>query len=95
MNGKRYAVSSIPGMQKMLNKDYEKQKRALKSILSPTNFAHIYGFIVEIINLYYYYYYYYSHPHLTFNCTQAWQKWATDFLIAAVTLCNMILWFIR
>ena len=38
-NGKRYAVSSIPSMQKMLNRDYENQKRALKSILSPTNFA--------------------------------------------------------
>ena len=38
-NGKRYAVSSIPSMKKMLNKDYEKQKIALKSILSPTNFA--------------------------------------------------------
>ena len=37
--GKRYAVSSIPSMKKMLNKDYEKQKIALKSILSPTNFA--------------------------------------------------------
>ena len=39
--GKRYAVSSIPSMQKMLNKDYEKQKMALKSILSPTNFAYM------------------------------------------------------
>ena len=38
-NGKRYAVSSIPNMQKLLNRDYENQKRALKSILSPTNFA--------------------------------------------------------
>ena len=38
-NGKRYAVSSIPSMKKKLNKDYEKQKIALKSILSPTNFA--------------------------------------------------------
>ena len=38
-NGKRYEVSSIPSMKKMLNKDYEKQKIALKSILSPTNFA--------------------------------------------------------
>ena len=37
--GKRYAVSSIPSMQKMLN--YEKQKMALKSILSPTNFAYM------------------------------------------------------
>ena len=36
---KRYEVSSIPSMQKMLNRDYVKQKRALKSILSPTNFA--------------------------------------------------------
>ena len=26
--GKRYAVSSIPSMQKMLNKDYEKQRMA-------------------------------------------------------------------
>ena len=40
-NGKRHAVSSIPSMQKMLNKDYEKQKMALKSILSPTNFAYM------------------------------------------------------
>ena len=37
--GKRYEVSIIPSMQKMLNRDYLKQKKALKSLLSPTNFA--------------------------------------------------------
>ena len=38
-HGKRYEVSTIPSMQKMLNRDYLKQKKALKSLLSPTNFA--------------------------------------------------------
>ena len=38
-HGKRYEVSTIPSMQKMLNRDYLKQKEALKSLLSPTNFA--------------------------------------------------------
>ena len=38
-HGKRYEVSSIPSMQKMLNRDYLKQKTALKNLLSPTNFA--------------------------------------------------------
>ena len=33
--GKRYAISPIPSMQKLLNK----QKEALKSLLSPTNYA--------------------------------------------------------
>ena len=37
--GKRFEISSIPSMQKMLNRDYLKQKTALKSLLSPTNFA--------------------------------------------------------
>ena len=37
--GKRFEVSPIPSMQKMLNRDYLKQKTALKSLLSPTNFA--------------------------------------------------------
>ena len=37
--GKRFEVSPIPSMQKMLNRDYFKQKTALKSLLSPTNFA--------------------------------------------------------
>ena len=38
-HGKRYEVSTIPSMQKMLNRDYLKQKTALKNLLSPTNFA--------------------------------------------------------
>ena len=37
--GKRYAVSAIPSMQKLLNKDSKMQKEALKNILSPTNYA--------------------------------------------------------
>ena len=37
--GKRYAVSAIPSMQKLLNKEHKKQKVALKSLLSPTNYA--------------------------------------------------------
>ena len=37
--GKRHEISSIPSMQKLLNRDYFKQKKALKSLLSPTNFA--------------------------------------------------------
>ena len=37
--GKRYAVSAIPSMQRLLNRDYKKQKEALKSLLSPTNYA--------------------------------------------------------
>ena len=36
---KRYAVSAIPSMQRLLNKEYKKQKDALKSLLSPTNYA--------------------------------------------------------
>ena len=36
---KRYAVSAIPSMQRLLNKEYNKQKKALKSLLSPTNYA--------------------------------------------------------
>ena len=37
--GKRYAISAIPSMQKLLNKEHRKQKEALKSLLSPTNYA--------------------------------------------------------
>ena len=37
--GKRYAVSAIPSMQKLLNKEHKKQREAFKSILSPTNYA--------------------------------------------------------
>ena len=37
--GKWYAVSAIPSMQKLLNKEHEKQKEALKSLLSPTNYS--------------------------------------------------------
>ena len=37
--GKRYAISAIPSMQKLLNKEYKKQKEALKKLLSPTNYA--------------------------------------------------------
>ena len=37
--GKRYAVSAIPSMQKLLNKEHQKQKKALKELLSPTNYA--------------------------------------------------------
>ena len=33
------AFSAIPSMQKLLNKEHQKQKRALKSLLSPTNYA--------------------------------------------------------
>ena len=38
-HGKRYAVSAVPSMQRLLNKEYRKQKEALKSLLSPTNYA--------------------------------------------------------
>ena len=42
-NGKRHAISAIPNMLKLLNKDYKEQKQNLKklkkSVLSPTNFA--------------------------------------------------------
>ena len=37
--GKRYAISAIPSMQNLLNKEHQKQKEALKSLLSPTNYA--------------------------------------------------------
>ena len=37
--GKRYAVSAIPSMQKLLNKEHKKQKDAFKILLSPTNYA--------------------------------------------------------
>ena len=37
--GKRYGVSAIPSMQKLLNRDHRKQKEALKNLLSPTNYA--------------------------------------------------------
>ena len=42
-NGKRHAISAIPNMLKLLNKEYKEQKQTLKklkkSVLSPTNFA--------------------------------------------------------
>ena len=38
-HGKRYAASAVPSMQRLLNKEYIKQKQALKSLLSPTNYA--------------------------------------------------------
>ena len=42
-HGKRYAVSAIPSMQKLLNKDRKKQKMLLRKLknssMSPTNFA--------------------------------------------------------
>ena len=37
--GKRYAVSAIPSMQRLLNQEHKKQKKAIKSLLSPTNYA--------------------------------------------------------
>ena len=37
--GKRYAVSAVPSMQRLLNNDHRKQKQALKSLMSPTNYA--------------------------------------------------------
>ena len=37
--GKRFGVSAIPSMQRLLNKEYKKQQEALKSLLSPTNYA--------------------------------------------------------
>ena len=37
--GKRYAVSAIPSMQRLLNQENKKQKEALKRLLSPTNYA--------------------------------------------------------
>ena len=37
--GKRFEISAIPSMQRLLNKEYNKQRNALKSILSPTNYA--------------------------------------------------------
>ena len=37
--GKRYAVSAVPSMQRLLNDDNRKQKQALKSLISPTNHA--------------------------------------------------------
>ena len=42
-HGKRYAVSAIPSMQKLLNKDRKKQRMLLRKLknssMSPTNFA--------------------------------------------------------
>ena len=38
-HGKRYAVSAVPNMQKLLNKEYRKQKESIKKLLSPTNYA--------------------------------------------------------
>ena len=38
-HGKRYAMSAVPSVQRLLNDDYRKQKQALKSLLSPTNYA--------------------------------------------------------
>ena len=44
-NGKRYAVSAVPNMQKLLNKERNKQRILLKrlrnSYMSPTNFAYM------------------------------------------------------
>ena len=37
--GKRFEMSAIPSMQRLLNKEYKKQQQALKSLLSPTNYA--------------------------------------------------------
>ena len=37
--GKRYAVSAVSSMQRLLNNDHRKQKQALKSLMSPTNYA--------------------------------------------------------
>ena len=42
-HGNRHAISAIPNMQKLLNKDLERRKMLLKklknSYMSPTNFA--------------------------------------------------------
>ena len=42
-HGNRHAISAIPSMQKLLNKDLKKQKMLLKKLknssMSPTNFA--------------------------------------------------------
>ena len=42
-HSKRYAISAIPSMQRLLNKDRKKQKMLLKKLknssMSPTNFA--------------------------------------------------------
>ena len=37
--GKRYAISAIPSMQNLLNREHRHQKEALKKLLSPTNYA--------------------------------------------------------
>ena len=37
--GNRYAISAIPSMQKLLNREHRQQKEALKKLLSPTNYA--------------------------------------------------------
>ena len=37
--GKRFGISAIPSMQRLLNKEYKKQQEALKSLMSPTNYA--------------------------------------------------------
>ena len=47
--GKRYAVSAIPSMQKLLNKEHKKKKEALKSLVTH-KLCHV-GPINEIINL--------------------------------------------
>ena len=52
-HGKRYAMSAVPSMQRLLNDDYRKQKQAL-NVHQQT--MPVMDSIVEIINLYYYYY---------------------------------------
>ena len=54
---KRYGVSAIPNMQKLLNKEHKKHRKALKSLLSPTNYACKWSYCWD--NKPYYYYYYY------------------------------------
>ena len=44
----RYRKSAIPAMQKILNRDRKQQQQALKSLMSPTNYASN-GFYIIII----------------------------------------------
>ena len=49
--GKRYAVSAIPSMQKLLNRDHKKQKETLKKSFVTNKLCLVLGSIVAIINL--------------------------------------------
>ena len=57
-NNERYRKSAVPYLQRLLNKDYSKQKKDLKSLLQVNIIMILFIISLSLIeNIHYYYYY--------------------------------------